>query len=413
MPQFALYHYELSAFRNKEPLLFPVNDPARNYKTVENLFESYLPARGGSLNVLEPKEIGSGENARTEYEPHESEVLQNLKHIIAFRIQRNGKKKIETKDWQHIDEPNHPSVRVLIDNREDRCLIAIENRSSFKAEKAFELIKDHFKLQLKNHNVRFECYPLIKKADFWDSVKEIKNRFGDFIKRVQFNFVGESNIISNTFAGRLSSFLDVINSSHGGIFMDFKNEDHLDRAKNDITQMADLCYRNSLYNLSVKFRDFGTFSYGQDIKAQWGLEDDKIETFSQKHVQTDVFIPGNPAYKAIAEWFDKIKELFADYIENGMKELHNFGNYIIKKNKTKEINGLLHSYIDIEDKPQKLLKPLAAAVAAGCIAKPALEDFNFEFQKKISSSSYNRYVKDNTNNICAYDGDSAYYSMLK
>jgi len=104
MPQFAIYHYELSAYTNKEPLLFPINDNSRQYKTLENLFESYLPGRGGSLNVLEPKVSGSGENKKTEYEPHESEVLQNQNHIIAFKVQRNGTKKIETIDWQQKDE---------------------------------------------------------------------------------------------------------------------------------------------------------------------------------------------------------------------------------------------------------------------------------------------------------------------
>ncbi len=60
MAQFALYHYELSAFRNKEPRLFVINDPERSYDSMEQLFESFLPGRGSSLNVLEPKTIARG-----------------------------------------------------------------------------------------------------------------------------------------------------------------------------------------------------------------------------------------------------------------------------------------------------------------------------------------------------------------
>lgn len=412
MSQFALYHYELSAFTNKEPLLFPINDSSRQYKTLENLFESYLPGRGGSLNVLEPKVSGKGENKRTEYEPHESEVLQNQNHIIAFKVQQNATKKIETIDWQKKDEPNHPSVRVLIDNREDRQIIAIENKSSFKSDKAFELLSKHFNVKLKAHYVRFECYPLVKRAQFWESVNEIKYRFGDFIKRVQFNFVGDDRKSPSKFADQLAFFLSTINSAHGGIFMDFSDEDRLNCAKEDIQHMADLCYQNRNYNLSVKFRDFGTFSYGQDIKAQWGLEDDKIDAFSQQYIQLDCFNPGNTAYKDIADWFDKIKELFSEYIANGIREIYNIDNSILKTQKKLEIRLLLHRYIDSCDKPKDVLRPLAAAVMAGCILKPSLEVFNFEFKKSIPKSSYNRYVKENSHDINKYEGDAAYAAMV-
>lgn len=408
MSQFALYHYELSAFTNKEPLLFPINDSSRQYKTLENLFESYLPGRGGSLNVLEPKVSGKGENKITEYEPHESEVLQNQNHIIAFKVQRNGTKQIETIDWQKRNEPNHPSVRVLIDNREDRQIIAIENKSSFKSDKAFELLSKHFNVKLKAHYVRFECYPLVKRAQFWESVNEIKNRFGDFIKRVQFNFVGDDRKSPSKFADQLASFLSVINSAHGGIFMDFNDEDRLNNARDDIQHMADLCYQNRNYNLSVKFRDFGTFSYGQDIKAQWGLEDDKIDAF----IQLDRSNLEKSAYKDIADWFDKIKELFSEYIANGIREIYNFDNCILKTQRQSEIRSLLHRYVDSCDKPKDVLRPLAAAVMAGCILRPSLELFNFEFKKSIPKSSYNRLVKDNSLGINPYEGDAAYAAML-
>lgn len=412
MAQFALYHYELSAFEYKEPLLFPLDDKAIKYKTMENLFESFLPARGASLDVKEAKTQGRGEEAVTTYESHGSEVLQNKNHIIAFKVQKNGKKKVMTVDWDMEDVPHHPVVRVLIDNRPNRQLMAIENRSDFKAEKAFELIVDHFNLHLNDHYVRFDCFPLLKKAGFWESVDEIKKRFGDFIKRVQFDFVGKERQ-GNRFSNHLEAFVNLINGTHGGIFIDFMNDDQLERAKDDIEHMAQLCYRNKDYNLSVKFRDFGSFCYGQGIKAQWGLDDSKIEEFSKKYPELDMYAVGDKAFNDIAEWFDKINELFADYIKNGETESYSFECYIMKVGKATDIMSLLHHYMDNNDKPIKYFMPLAAAVEAGCITKPSLDDFNHEFKKKATPSSYNRYVKEHNEGVRPYQGMPAYDTLYE
>lgn len=414
MAQFALYHYELSAFRNKEPRLFVINDPERSYDSMEQLFESFLPGRGSSLNVLEPKITGKGEEKVTTYEPHGSEVLQNRNHIIAFKVQKNGKKTIETVDWETETVDHHPSVRVLIDNRPDRQIIAIENKSAFKAEKAFKLMMSHFKMKLKDYNVRFDCFPLVKKGGFWESVDEIKRRFGDFIKRVQFDFVGGERSGKN-FADKLSAFLATIQAAHGGIFMDFADKDALDRAREDLEYMAQLCYANKNYNLSVKFRDFGTFCFGQDIKAQWGLDEEKIEKFSEKYTQLDMYAEagGDKAFTDIADWFDKIHSLFSDYIQNGIKEFHNFTKNIIKHDRSNEIMDLLHKYIDEQEKPQDFLKPLVAAIKAGCLIKPSLEDFNFEFEKDAAPTTYNRYVKEYSDATNLYANDLAFNGMVK
>ena len=87
MAQFALYHYELSAFRNKEPRLFVINNPEQSYDSMEQLFESFLPGRGSSLNVLEPKITGKGEEKVTTYEPqHSVEDLKEAYYELPWSV---------------------------------------------------------------------------------------------------------------------------------------------------------------------------------------------------------------------------------------------------------------------------------------------------------------------------------------
>lgn len=87
-----------------------------------------------------------------------------------------------------------------------------------------------------------------------------------------------------------------------------------------------------------------------------------------------------------------------------------FRSFIKIKERTNEIMSLLHSLLDLRKKPRQMLRILRTTTDVGMIEKPELESFNKEFNKKVSISSYNRYMSDSSN---PFANDSHYKDYLK
>ena len=90
------------------------------------------------------------------------------------------------------------------------------------------------------------------------------------------------------------------------------NEDvKLDEVREDLTHIADICMKQKEYDLVVKFKKFGLYKYGADIKAQFGVDDSVISDFGQgkKEIAED-----NPEGTfALIQWLDRINKLMVDY----------------------------------------------------------------------------------------------------
>ena len=87
-----------------------------------------------------------------------------------------------------------------------------------------------------------------------------------------------------------------------------------------------------------------------------------------------------------------------------------FRSFIKIKERTNEIMSLLHSLLDLRKKPRQMLRILRTTTDVGMIEKPELESFNKEFNKKVSISSYNRYMSDSSN---PFANDSHYKDYMK
>ena len=175
--------------------------------------------------------------------------------------------------------------------------------------------------------------------------------------------------------------------------------------------MAILCKHNNNYALTVKFENFGLYRYGQDIKAQWGIDDDLVNDYTIKNQQLELFKKQGVEEK-MAKWFDQIKVLFEDYIhdDNEQENALSIEPYIINQKKKTEILDMLRRTINLHHSPQKILRPLRAAIDAGCIEKPDRDVFNHEFNFTIPVSSWKRYTGGTTH---PYDNDPTYQSLLE
>lgn len=206
--------------------------------------------------------------------------------------------------------------------------MAIEKKSAaFDPDKACDLLQESFNRMMHNHGVKIGFTRLEKQALFWDAVNEIRRKFDDAVQRVQFDFNGgERSADDASFADRLTEWVGLF-ARHGQLAVDIENDLRLKEVEKDLTRMADLCYQNRNYNLTVKFRDFGLFRYGQDIKAQLGLEDEVIDVFVARARQLKTDEPADKADQNMLGWFDRIRVLFDEYGKNSsVKSKRKAGN---------------------------------------------------------------------------------------
>ena len=61
----------------------------------------------------------------------------------------------------------------------------------------------------------------------------------------------------------------------------------------------------------MKFKKFGLYKYGADIKAQFGVEDSVLEKF--EHGNKVIEESNLNGTFELVEWFDRINKLMADY----------------------------------------------------------------------------------------------------
>ena len=92
--------------------------------------------------------------------------------IYVLRIANTGHKpaKVET-NFKVIKQKNHPSCIVIIDNRKDRQIIAIEHNSAFGKDPSLAvIIQTTLRKALQNHRLTLDVTPKFHTSEFWQVV---------------------------------------------------------------------------------------------------------------------------------------------------------------------------------------------------------------------------------------------------
>lgn len=321
MPVFAIYKYKLKQASHLQ-LTISTDDEATAkpspdaYPSLEAFFESFIHDRGSVLDIVEEKKAKNKDEGPT-MERHKSEVLQHRDGIVLFRMQANCKRTVHNEDWEKEPVPDHPDIRVIIDNQTDHNLMLVERSSNFDSDKAARIIEQSFNRMMKDYGVTIVLHTLKKEMQFWDAVNEIRNLFKDKVKTMQFAFANKGEEVKDDGSFTLFLMSWASKCSEGGNLMLNIIDSKLSQVKEDLIQMADLCYRSGKYNLVVHFRDFGIYRYGQDLKAQYGLEDDVLDLFIGTQQQLAIFDEDEDKKElSLEEWLHRINILFRDYDED-------------------------------------------------------------------------------------------------
>lgn len=320
MAVYAIYRYAFEHSKTLAPRLpMETEEPQLRYETDGELLESFFGQQGEPMtHIADLKETGRGKHKAQTWEPHISRIEQHRGHIIVMRLQANKRKRVDREDWKQETVGHHPDCRVIMDNRPSSRLLVIECKTSaFVPDKAKDLLEKSFCRMMHDYGVSVTFQPLVKQSHFWDAVNEIRDKFGDSVTKVAFDFKAPSarQEDGGGFIYELMRWASVFKESQ--LMMTVDDDKRLRDVKEDLSRMAELCDSHRDYQLTVKFRDFGLFRYGQDIKARYGLEDELVDRLVgiDAPLQAEAFsqVDKEAPMREMMEWFDKVNTLFREY----------------------------------------------------------------------------------------------------
>lgn len=288
MSDYVMCNIGLTIQRQKK--LFTEEDPGKPIEEFPEYYFGKLVGNAGRKLPLRRQRKGSGE------EDVVNCVLRNTGDIALIRIHNKELVDIVAEDGtSDRDVPgyktdlmdSYPFSYVVIDYREGKCQIAIEKSPVWDSR------TDTIKKMLLNYFV--ERMSNNYGVDLTIKEKSEATKFDDFIEK---RTVDESDVIESfTFEypnmkrcrtaripksmteniQRMSDILDMYNAISGRLSMTMGNNVDKDKLK-QLATVVSMCSDNG-FELSVKFRDFGSYKCDESIIAQFPMKEIVIDNY--------------------------------------------------------------------------------------------------------------------------------------
>lgn len=101
---------------------------------------------------------------------HKMCIGQNGVYVFRIANSRHKPAKVET-DFKVVKQENHPSCLVIIDNRKDRQIIAIEQNSAFGKDPSLAIIlQTTLRKALQSYRLTLDVTPKFHTSEFWQVV---------------------------------------------------------------------------------------------------------------------------------------------------------------------------------------------------------------------------------------------------
>ena len=317
MPIFAIYKYRLSRVNDRGDL-FAAETAAENaklpvYDSPEDCFGSFFSTGVVMMPVV--KTTGKGANASSRIETFRGDVAAVRDGVILMTIE-NNKEKHTIVDKKEVEHEHHPFSHIIIDNRKDRYIVAIEKSPAFdsKPEKVRAIFDKAMNDKLRPYGMEMDLHSLHRtQSAFWPVVENMRTRFDDTVTQLRMDFKGTDAAQSDP-TGVLAMLTSMARRTESMAAMMLYTEGtpvKIENIQEDLNHIADICVKEKAYDLVVKFKKFGIYRFGSDIMAQFGVEDETIEKFEsgEKEINYD----GGEGCFALTKWLDRMIELLNDY----------------------------------------------------------------------------------------------------
>lgn len=259
---------------------------------------------------------------------YRAETMAKHEGFLLGRIADNRTKHTTNEKFEPEKHDDHPYCHFIVDPRHH--LLAIERGTAFnyRPEKVAEIFQEAFGHKLADlYRLDIQIQTLVagNASQFWPTVHHIIRVHKDSVTTLKLDFKYDNwpedmdcpknnpaVILARLGKKMNGDSLFQVNSRRS----DEKGLD-LDECVEDISEMLNICMmKDSPYLLCVQFKKFGLYRVGEELKAQFGLENDEpLEYF---HIQSNLNNGDQSKdlnHFALAEWMDTNAGIFKEYVQ--------------------------------------------------------------------------------------------------
>ena len=316
---FAIYKYDFhqAAQRSVIAASEGVNG-SKNVKIAQKCFESLFDQN--TIDKLAKR------NKKGEATILPNDVMAKTGDFIIWRVnnsliqdwwKRNGKDSYGIDKYEIEEIESNPFCNVLIDNRPNICLMAIEKSSAWRNDPDLlrDVVLDEFNRELaEKYDLEMRIEARMNPTDIWEFVHERIYEHHDYIRKIAFTFQNPKKInktnAMDVKSARLKAMLKTVEISDAlkGFFtMEFDQYTNgkISEKNKEMAEMVRLCGENG-YDISIVFKEFKTYRINDYVRAYYPMFDSVLQNF---RVGTRTIEGKN----ALEDWFDIVIEHTKDY----------------------------------------------------------------------------------------------------
>lgn len=306
MANFLLYKYQFE--HSKEPDIFADKNVVLDESKQKELINSLFIQEGVCLKSLSNL-YGMKTTANGESEPniYVNEILRSWNGVTLIKIRNNRTKKImpiDSNDEQKIG--HYPFCWVIVDTRPSSCSILVQQNAAFPnpdtvAEIVIRYFIEHLSLSVLGWTITYKKRKC--KGVIWDIVRYRTMGSKDRVSELSFKFTAKRQPTGDN---RIDTYckdaLHFFSSEEGELKLYSKDSSTvmLDETNEDLKRTVNLLIDNQ-YKIKVGFEKSGSYEYGKDAFAIYGIDDTVCDAFMDN--STELF--GNSS-EGLIEWLDKI-----------------------------------------------------------------------------------------------------------
>ena len=257
---------------------------------------------GSVLNdfAYEPKE--HKRNFYTHNYIYQYRFYVNQDNIYILRLANNKKTKVES-DFNVADLDNHPSCLVIIDNRKDRQIIAIECNSAFSnTAMVADILQYNFRQKLSSQRLTLDISGKFHTSEFWQVINDSMKFKG--IEFINFPFAYPNLPKISDYVGDYFTDLARRTNSEPTLHLQGQNHESVNIDSKDIWIL------NAIKACAASGRPIVIKPKGSSLK-KIGVESPVIEEISDKAIKelsdSDLF---NSKFEKIVEFLNQIKLVY-------------------------------------------------------------------------------------------------------